>query len=845
MKIFTILFALFLLLNAAYTENFSIEAYNEYLQKATNMDYKTFTGEYPPGKYYGNIQSVPQILYLDSVAQKLNLTPDELRLINKHGFVVTERINFSNFWDALEETWNKDLPLFITTDMVLHAFHKSYDGILMDIEEHYLLAELEDGLKKMQNGLAGLKSKYQNDPRLEQNFNDLDVFITIALRLLDKNPFSVIPVYNENYETIEDIETSIETLNWVTMPLFSESPRHIDFSQFTVRGHYTQRESLGRYFKSMIWLGRTEFYLIPPKSINPPVPAKDVQRQIIDAFLLEELARTTDALAHFENIDKAITPLVGEQDNVKIDNIGELIGEMGYENVSAFLEMENVDKFQEHLAAKPYAEQKILSQILIADPFDTESIQPASAFIFMGQRFIVDSYVLANVVYDKTETKRMLPKTLDILFAMGNNAAGDFLESDLQYYNYYKNLAGLRYLIDSYDESFWNSSFYNGWLNSIRLLNPVEESERGKLPGFMKTAAWWQQKMNTQLAGWAQLRHDNLLYAKQSYTGGVGCSYPYVFVEPEPDFFNAIVNVSDMGLHIFSEIITEPEWISQRAQDYFGNMSSSCSKLGTIAQKELNGNALSSDEIAFMEQTFSTVPNCGGPIPVGWYASMFYNATEDAKAPDYIVADIHTAPTDEFGTPVGWVMHAGTGDINMLFAVAKNNEGQETLFCGPVLSCHEYTSKNFKRLTDEEWKEFYDNPAVTRPEFTQLYLADKNGDNKYENPPILPLMATSVENDIADNNYKVFVHPNPLMPNKTALISMQLPSEIAAYNVRVDIFDIQGKPVINLQNGDMQSGNYVTRWDCSDANGKRVGPGMYLLRLVVNGETITEKIVVE
>ncbi|MCB9248138.1 MAG: DUF3160 domain-containing protein [Ignavibacteriales bacterium] len=43
--------------------------------------------------------------------------------------------------------------------------------------------------------------------------------------------------------------------------------------------------------------------------------------------------------------------------------------------------------------------------------------------------------------------------------------------------------------------------------------------------------------MNSQLASWTELRHDNLLYAKQSYTGGVTCSYPFSYVEPIPAIF--------------------------------------------------------------------------------------------------------------------------------------------------------------------------------------------------------------------------------------------------------------------------------------------------------------------
>ena len=184
------------------------------------------------------------------------------------------------------------------------------------------------------------------------------------------------------------------------------------------------------------------------------------------------------------------------------------------------------------------------------------SLVPASAFLLLGQRFVIDSYVTGEVVYDKLtyqgeKMMRMLPSTYDILFALGNNGAGQLLQPELNRYHYAPNLAALRYLVDSYDAGFWDGTLYNGWLNAIRALNPP--ADRKGLPAFMKTAAWWQQKMNTQLASWAQLRHDNLLYAKQSYTGGVGCSFPKSLVEPIPEFYDAVARFASVFVPSFME----------------------------------------------------------------------------------------------------------------------------------------------------------------------------------------------------------------------------------------------------------------------------------------------------
>ena len=56
-------------------------------------------------------------------------------------------------------------------------------------------------------------------------------------------------------------------------------------------------------------------------------------------------------------------------------------------------------------------------------------------------------------------------------------------------------------------------------------------------PEALRTRAWALKALNTQLASWTQLRHDTVLYAKQSYTGVPLCEYPAGYVEPVPRFW--------------------------------------------------------------------------------------------------------------------------------------------------------------------------------------------------------------------------------------------------------------------------------------------------------------------
>ncbi len=139
--------------------------------------------------------------------------------------------------------------------------------------------------------------------------------------------------------------------------------------------------------------------------------------------------------------------------------------------------------------------------------------------MLLGQRFVIDSYVNGHVVFDEVRGSACCRRHWMCSFPSETMRPDNCSFQKSRRWDYGRQLAALRYLIDAYDDSFWRETIYNGWLDGIRELNPPDD--RTGLPAFMQTAAWWQQKMNTQLAGWAQLRHDNLLYAKQSYTGGI------------------------------------------------------------------------------------------------------------------------------------------------------------------------------------------------------------------------------------------------------------------------------------------------------------------------------------
>jgi hypothetical protein len=426
----------------------------------------------------------------------------------------------------------------------------------------------------------------------------------------------------------------------------------------------------------------------------------------------------------------------------------------------------------------------------------------------------------------------MLPSPLDVLFALGNDAAGQLLDSQLQLYSYAPNLAALRYMVDSYDNSFWTSTIYNGWQNCIRGLNPP--AERDSLPVFMRTAAWWQQKMNTQLASWAELRHDNLLYAKQSYSAGILCSFPESYVEPIPEFYSRMKTFAGIASAFFNRMNMGQPSV------YFRNLSSITDTLRAIAYKSLTHTPATQQEQSFLRRMLISPDGACGSSYTGWYPQMYYKGQTGFDTYDALIADIHTAPTDAGGNVVGWVLHVGTGKVDMMVLNATTTDGRTMSYVGPVYRYYEYVSTNFKRLTDEEWRAMGDNPPIGRPAYVYLYLADSTGKSPGS---ASSLLTTSVHETPVSQVPKDFVlgqnFPNPF--NSTTIIPFSIPAFLDHQSVSIKIFNTTGQEISELLHQALPEGSYLVRWDGTTHEGSAVASGVYFYTVSVGFKQQTGK----
>ena len=109
-----------------------------------------------------------------------------------------------------------------------------------------------------------------------------------------------------------------------------------------------------------------------------------------------------------------------------------------------------------------------------------------------------------------------MPSGLDVMAALGNDEAVALLAPELERYQYSANLLAARTLLQEQPRAAWDATAYNVWLDALSQL--ARPPAAGAVPEVMRSRGWRRKQLQTQLASWAELRHDTILYVKQSYT---------------------------------------------------------------------------------------------------------------------------------------------------------------------------------------------------------------------------------------------------------------------------------------------------------------------------------------
>lgn len=632
--------------------------------------------------------------HLDLIqASALALSDAELSILGEHGFVISKRSAFPTFVRGYAAIYSEDLPVYISADAILEAVHSSYDSVLQLTEENALLGLLTQMLDSMHARLPSIAG--QNSEAAA----DLDVYLSVARSLLKGS--EVAPLAGGEAQTIHDLYQLAQAASGEASVTLFGAPRRFDASQFKPRGHYTNSATLTAYFRAMIWLGRTDFRLIETNSDG----TQTFLRQQYEAMLLLRQTMTDAELGRFLKVDAALQAFTGESDSMTVPQLDSLIADLGGMDAARTASNATVEAT---LRAGGYGMQRIASQIMVNDARTTLPL--ARSFAFFGQRYVLDSHVFSQVVYDRLQSARMMPNPLDVAFAaLGNDQALAPLGPELaQFGDYPGALEGARVLADAHGTDFWQANLYNLWLSSLRALSPsadLSHPESKGMPQVTGTQAWGRRILNTQLGSWAELRHDTLLYAKQSYTGVPGCNYPDAYVDPYPEFFGQLRLFAERGSALADQLESSFELDGPALRRYFTKLESTLATLEGMAKNQREGTPFTAEQMAFVNHavrilkedvTCTTID-----VPDGWLSDLYFDPASSIEAAPTI-ADVHTQPADEGGNSVGRVLHVATGYPRLMVTTVDTCQGPRA-YAGVAFAYHEKVTEGFERLDDDTW----------------------------------------------------------------------------------------------------------------------------------------------
>ena len=646
----------------------------------------------------------------------------------------------------------------VTPDIVLHAYHKYFDLTLMELEADELSPLLRTFLTGLANNTA--QAAAQASPDIAVRYQNILAQINVARALMEnrgaKPDYFSDPGEEERYstgdreiDTFDNAKTIFSKYSSALAPdLISKGLAELrliyaadsvtpsplweqykdgsmaDYTQYFPRGHYTRDSGLRAYFRTMMYLGRNGYLL-----------GKDVG--IKDANLVMSLfaAKGKDGivpLVSWQKISDLTGFYAGKTDDVTysewhsfLSNILEdgkrtpedLVGDAPLRRIK-----DNIDQLR-----KP----RILSDVVI-DPgirskTKADLLNASSGFRIFGQKFTFDAWILNDLTAGQEASPTRLPSTptaLFVLAALGDARARTYVSEFLSNEKRFSpvEVSGFMSRLDTKSSELrkikpeeWTGSLGSAWLDLLSTLtHPFNDAA---YPAYMRSSVFPDKQIQTFLGSYTELKHDTLLYAKQSYAeqGGPGdddeSPLPPVvkgFIEPNLDFWKKLIALISRTEQSFrSNNVFQNHTALSRLLDF----KQIVTFYEGLAEKELQQQPITNDEYEKLRVTqlsFMAVPFHGTDEP------------HEDSGQVALIADLHT---DAVGNKV---LYEATGDPYLMIAFV-DNESSPRLAVGPAFNHYEFNEGIGTRLTDEDWKKrvYETNPSLPLKPFFYRALLPK------------------------------------------------------------------------------------------------------------------------
>ena len=636
--------------------------------------------------------------------------------------------------------------IYVNSDVVLHTYHVFFDRYLKRLEEYKLHPLLT-------SVIAPLQEKAFEDLKNEQNqeakasLQRVAGYLTIGKVLLETNAGSKpttyyaegedpwaeqdktidktdaaflknLEAYKDNFDqdTYQKIQGEIKLAakgdSTATPPLFSiyDPKKTNDYTQFTPRSHYTENSMLRSYFRSMMFFGRQSL----------PFGSKEGLK---DSAVLTALIKEAGVEKEWAKLSDTTDFIAGASDDITFKQFsGAYEKALGANaSLSAVFEPSSFEKVK--TAASELPSPKILSEIIIdenmANRTKEDLLLQTKGLRLFGQKFTFDAWVLNQMTAGAEKTDIQLPSMPSALFvagAMGSKKVESLLptwieksgQSGLKADELWTKLMTIKAELDKMSAQEWLGNISSGWLWTLSPL--LQEYGKG-YPAFMQGALYVNKNLQTVLGPNSELKHDTLLYAKQSYAelgGGPGEELPPAeivkgFVEPDMEFWARMIALSQFtreGLESRGLLDDEVSW---RFDGFMENLKF----YQALAQKELTNEKITDEEYEELRTKFYNISNLISPF-------TGEEIQEKDKKPA-LIADIHTDGVS------GQILYEATGNPLIMLAFVSD-QGTPRVVIGVAYRHFELTGPlGGNRYTDDDWKAKVDQDNL--PE-TPFYYQD-------------------------------------------------------------------------------------------------------------------------
>ncbi|WP_395737681.1 DUF3160 domain-containing protein [Prosthecobacter sp.] len=618
----------------------------------------------------------------------------------------------------------------ITPDLAMHAFHRYFASAMEFIEKRQMRARLETFLGRGMRSAASLKkgTPAKAAARLEvleaqlaaawcvlgletkapKKEGEEDIDPEVKKQMERANPSTDPRTVTERLAAMtkrfsddtaallrSDVNQIMKAASAGGGGLFNEydNSKRPDYSQFRVRSHYTKSEELSGYFRSMMYLGRSGYALNPAS--GPPTLG------LSDSLLMLLVLSTPDkdgrrAVDDWRSLMEITGFFAGPSDDLTFIELRKWVKDTLGQDALALSDVFDEKKLGRLKAALG----SLRAPLIISDgrgrPQNAEDLRPE--FRIFGQRFSYDAWILNNFITDKLT----MPSGLFVSAAFGDDVAEEhsqeFIrdrfsaqEGGLEGFNH--TLARLRLELVKTPDRTWFGSMAGKQLNALSML---AGHRNANYPAFMNSPAFAAKNIESMLGHWTEIKHDTVLYAKQSYAelgeGGVADKRPLPelprgFVQPDVAFWREMERLA-----IFTRAgIKEHQLLPDLEDEEFGTLARFVDNMRfcrQMAEKEIRGEKLTDRE---HEQIWSfSLMDMDTPVDPS-------EAPSADRGKVALVTDVHT---DAY---LHQVLQEALGRPCIMIALV-GNENTPRLVAGMAYQHFEFVGSQDKRATDEEWR---------------------------------------------------------------------------------------------------------------------------------------------